>query len=151
MKGTNKPVTVRTAQNHIKQIKEFFRWLHKNSDYEWRKPDDFDDLVVSVKSNLREKAAKVSPVAVDTYRLDELCVLYKYATPLERLFFLLGLNCGFGQAEIATVLVKEAELFKAALARDVAGLREHGEGLFHPQDPPEDGGVRRVAALARDR
>ena len=54
MKGTNKPVTVRTAQNHIKQIREFFRWLHKNSDYEWRKPEDFDDLVVSVKSNLRE-------------------------------------------------------------------------------------------------
>ena len=112
VKGTNKPITVRTAQNHIKQIKEFFRWLHKNSDYEWRKPEDFDDLVVSVKSNLREKAAKVSPVAVDTYQLDELCVLYKYATPLERLFFLLGLNCGFGQAEIATVLVKEVELFK---------------------------------------
>jgi hypothetical protein len=112
VKGTNRPITVRTAQNHIKQIKEFFRWLHKNSDYEWRKPEDFDDLVVSVKSNLREKAAKVSPVAVDTYGLDELIVLYKYATPLERLFFLLGLNCAFGQAEIATVLVKEVELFK---------------------------------------
>ena len=112
VKGTNRPITVRTAQNHIKQIKEFFRWLHKNSDYEWRKPKDFDDLIVSVKSNLREKAAKVSPVAVDTYQLDELCVLYRYATPLERLFFLLGLNCGFGQAEIATVLVKEVELFK---------------------------------------
>ena len=112
VKGTNKPITVRTAQNHIKQIKEFFRWLHKNSNYEWRKPEDFDDLVVSVKSNLREKAAKVSPVAVDTYGLDELIVLYKYATPLERLFFLLGLNCGFGQAEIATVLVKEVELLK---------------------------------------
>lgn len=112
VKGTNRPITVRTAQNHIKQIKEFFRWLHKNSDYGWRKPEDFDDLVVSVKSNLREKAAKVSPVAVDTYGLDELCVLYKYATPLERLFFILGLNCGFGQAEIATVLVKEVELLK---------------------------------------
>ena len=112
VKGTNTPITVRTAQNHIKQIREFFRWLHKNSDYEWRKPEDFDDLVVSVKSNLREKAAKVSPVAVDTYQLDELTVLYKYATPLERLFFLLGLNCGFGQAEIATVLVKEVDLLK---------------------------------------
>ena len=112
VKGTNKPITVRTAQNHIKQVREFFRWLHKNSDYEWRKPEDFDDLVVSVKSNLREKAAKVSPVAVDTYQLDELCVLYKHATSFERLFFLLGLNCGFGQAEIATVLVKEVELFK---------------------------------------
>ena len=112
VKGTNKPITVRTAQNHIKQIKEFFRWLHKNSDYEWRKPEDFDDLVVSVKSNLREKAARVSPIAVDTYQLDELCILYKYATPFERLFFLLGLNCGFGQAEIATILVKEIELLK---------------------------------------
>jgi hypothetical protein len=112
VKGTNTPITVRTAQNHIKQIKEFFRWLHKNSDYEWRKPEDFDDLVVSVKSNLREKAAKVSPIAVDTYQLDELCILYKHATPFERLFFLLGLNCGFGQAEIATVLAKEVELFQ---------------------------------------
>jgi hypothetical protein len=112
VKGTERPITVPTARNHIKQMLEFLRWLHKNSDYEWRKPEDFDDLVVSVKSSLREKAAKVSPVAVDTYQLEELCLLYKYATPLERLFLLLGMNCGFGQAEIATLLAKEADLFK---------------------------------------
>ena len=83
---------------------------------------------MSVKSNLREKAAKVSPVALDTYRLDELCVLYKYATPLERLFFLLGLNCGFGQAEIATVLVKEVDLLKRHThEKPAAGLRETQE------------------------
>jgi predicted DNA-binding protein (UPF0251 family) len=130
VKGTNTPITVRTAQNHIKQIREFFRWLHKNSDYAWRKPEDFDDLVVSVKSNLREKAAKVSPVAVDTYQLDELCVLYKYATPLERLFFLLGLNCGFGQAEIATVLVKEVELFKRHSHETLLGFVSTKEDSF---------------------
>jgi predicted DNA-binding protein (UPF0251 family) len=130
VKGTNRPITVRTAQNHIKQIKEFFRWLHKNSDYEWRKPEDFDDLVVSVKSNLREKAAKVSPVAVDTFQLDELCVLYKYATPLERLFLLLALNCGFGQAEIATVLIKEVELFQRHSHEKLLGFVSTEEDSF---------------------
>ncbi len=40
-------------------------------------------------------------------------LLNKYATPLERVFLLLGINCGFGMAEIASLLIGEVYLFRA--------------------------------------
>lgn len=54
---------------------------------------------------------------VDTFSFDELRLLNEYATPLERVFLLLGLNCGFGVAEIASLLVGEVVLFKGHEAR----------------------------------
>ena len=55
-------------------------------------------------------ASKIRTLQVDTYTVDELATLYQYATGLERLLLLLGLNCGFGQAEIASLQVEEIHL-----------------------------------------
>jgi len=57
-----------------------------------------------------ENAKRLRTLQVDTYSLDELVTLYQHATGLERLLLLLGLNCGFGQAEVASLQVDEIHL-----------------------------------------
>lgn len=93
-----RPITKKTAQHHIAELMRFFRWLNRSSLYEWRKPVDFDELVTNVKQSPSEKAQN-GHTQVSTYTVDELKLLNEYATPLERLLLLLGLNCGFGAAE----------------------------------------------------
>lgn len=110
VKGKTKPIAHKVAVEHIKQLVNFFKWLHKCDGYEWRKPDDFADLTTVVPRNTRETAAIASTLQVTTYDLDEIILLYRYATPLERLLLLLGLNCGFGAGEIATLRVGEVRL-----------------------------------------
>jgi len=44
------------------------------------------------------------------FTLDELILLNKYATPIKRVFLLLAINCGFGHAEIGSLLVGEVSL-----------------------------------------
>ena len=107
VKGKTKPIARKVAVEHIKQLKGFLRWLHKSDKYEWRRPEDFSDLTTAVPRNARETASAVSSLQVDTYSPEEIKLLYRYATPLERLFLLLGLNCGFGAGEVATLLVRE--------------------------------------------
>jgi len=110
VKGKTKPIAHKVAVEHIKQLVNFFKWLHKCDGYEWRKPDDFADLTTVVPRNTRESAALASTLQVTTYDLEEIILLYRYATPLERLLLLLGLNCGFGAGEIATLRVGEVRL-----------------------------------------
>ena len=130
VKRKTKPIAVKTATEHIKQLKNFFKWLHRNDDFAWRKPEDFAELVVSVKANQREKAAKLSPLQVKTFSEEELCLLYKYATPLERVLFLLGLNCGFGAAEISTLLIRDVHLFKRHPSDRILGFTSTDEDSF---------------------
>ncbi len=102
VKGKAKPLSVDSAEDHVKQLRSFFSWLHR-SKFDWRKPEDFDDIKVRIKLNQQEIAAKAKSTQVDTYDLNELQVLYHYATPLERALMLLGLNCGYGAAECGSL------------------------------------------------
>ena len=55
-----------------------------------------------------DKSNKLRTIHVETYTPEELAVLYTAASPLMRLFILLGLNCGFAAAESGTL--EEAEI-----------------------------------------
>ena len=48
----------------------------------------------------------------------ELVTLWKYATPLERVFIILALNCGFGNGELVTLRMEEIDLDKGRIARN---------------------------------
>jgi hypothetical protein len=109
-KGSPKPISRISAENYIGELKRFLRWLHKCKDFNWRKPEDFDEIKTKVDAAPGDQQRKL--VQVDTFSLDELRLLNEYATPLERVFLLLGVNCGFGVAEIASLLVGEVVLFK---------------------------------------
>ena len=130
VKGTTRPIAVKTATEHIKQLKRFFKWLHRNDNFDWRKPEDFDSFECSVKSSAGERAAKLNPLQVATFTVDELCLLYKYATPFERTLLLLGMNCGFGAAEISTLLMGEVCLHKPHQYADALGFQSTKDDSF---------------------
>ena len=80
-------------------MKRFLRWLNRTALFDWRKPENFDELETRVKETPQERKEKHNHTQVDTYGINELKLLNEYATPLERLLLLLGLNCAFGAAE----------------------------------------------------
>lgn len=99
-----RPMAIKTCQNIIAEIKRFLNWLHKSKEYSWRKPEDFIDLKTKVKEFQEERTTVVDYTQRKFYLPDELATINKYATPLERLLLLLGLNCGMKGAEQGTLL-----------------------------------------------
>jgi hypothetical protein len=114
-KGRDRPITKKSAENYISELRRFLKWLHKSKQFEWRKSENFDEIKTRVDPTPHEQQKRL--VQVDTFSLDELVLLSKYATPLERVFLLLGVNCGFGMAEISSLLIGELYLFRAHEAR----------------------------------
>jgi len=108
---TTTPITKKSAENFIGELKRFFRWLHKAKQFNWRKPENFMEIKTRVDPDPQGQQRRL--IQVETYSLDELVLLNKYATPLERLLLLLGVNCGFGAAEISSLLIEEIFLFSA--------------------------------------
>jgi integrase len=110
LRRTGKPVSVSWAKSVIKQIRDFVRWLHKSSEFDWRKPSEYEVLPVTVKPTEEEIAEK--PFKRVRYKKAEIAALWEYATPLERVYLLLALNCGFGLGEIVTLRLKELQADK---------------------------------------
>jgi hypothetical protein len=93
-----------TCKNQLILIRAFLRWLHR-SDIPWKLPTDY--LFPRIK--IEWLASEVSgEVKKRTFTVKEVGILWKNATPLERVFIALGINCGFGAAEIGTLA--EAEI-----------------------------------------
>ena len=127
------PIASKQCREVIKRLtirNGFFRWLHRTSEFDWRKPSDFDELDVSVKETAAEISAKASPMQVVSYTLDELAVLNEYATPHERLFLLCGLNCGFKRMEISTLRVCEIFIQQAHPYADTLDFKSNESDSF---------------------
>ena len=108
LRSNGKPISKVFAHSVIKEFRQFLRWLHRSREWQWTRPDDYEQLPVKIKMTPEEKAM-LGPIRVDTYNLDELKTLWRYATPWERALMTFGLNCGFGMAEIGTL--RKDELF----------------------------------------
>ncbi len=100
-----RPMAKKTCQNKIAELMRFFRWLHRSKRSGWRKPQDFDELRTDVKDKQSERTSIAAVTERNFYLSDELAIINKHATPLERLLLLLGLNCGFRGAEQGTLLL----------------------------------------------
>ena len=105
----NRPVTIRyksrmkrkSARNMISALNQFFKWLHLNKNWHWRKPEDFGEIskaIVEIEGDDEHDAEEH-----EVWTIDELRILYKYALPMERVFMLLGLNCSYGADQIGTL------------------------------------------------
>jgi hypothetical protein len=103
-----KPMSLDSVRHYLGELERFFKWLHRSQNFAWRKPDGFDDLDKTVRVDTTE--IKSSIRQVNLFQLDELVALNRYATPTERLYLLLGLNCGFGPKETATLTIGECFL-----------------------------------------
>ncbi|MAG93376.1 MAG: hypothetical protein CMJ48_06460 [Planctomycetaceae bacterium] len=106
--ATPGPISRKSSQNYIGELKRFFKWLHRSRRFAWRKPQDFDDIDLDVPPD--PIGAQKRLVQAEVFTLAELELLNRYATPLERVFLLLGLNCAFGMKEIATLTIGEVFL-----------------------------------------
>jgi len=133
-KGSNKPITVRSAENYIKRWRHFLWWLHDAEQFRWKASPDLSRIKVNVRQTDSEKQASISPLQVKTFREDELVTLFKYATPLERVYLLLGLNCGFAVAEFGTLRINQIFL-----------RQRHGfDNLIHFSSDPSQSWIKRV-------
>jgi hypothetical protein len=97
------PIAKDTASNVLTAFNWFIRWLHRNAKFEWRKPTDYESLPVAIRVSPSERAARMRPDRIPVYSHQELIALWKYATPFQRSLMALGLNCGFGAAEIGSL------------------------------------------------
>jgi hypothetical protein len=107
-KRTGKPIARKSATNTIKEIRQFVRWLHRSPEWDWTRPLDYEVRPVRVITTPEERGGRVHQVK--TYTVGELRLLWQYANPTERLMIALGLNCGFGRAEVATLELDEVRL-----------------------------------------
>ncbi len=64
-KGSTEPISRKSAENYIGELKRFFRWLHKCKDFDWRKPENFDEIKTKVDAAPGDQQRKL--VQVDTF------------------------------------------------------------------------------------
>jgi hypothetical protein len=88
------PMAKKSCTNYIGELGRFFKWLHLSKDWDWRKPEDFD-FIKRTPRELDDDAEKEAQ-DVPVWTIAQLAMLNKYATPIERVFLLLGLNCAYG-------------------------------------------------------
>lgn len=107
-KRYKKPMAKKSCTNYIGELGRFFKWLHLSKDWQWRRPEDFE-LINRRPRDLDEDVeheAKDTPV----WTIDQLKVLNEYATPIERVFLLLGLNCSYGADQAGRLRIGHLKL-----------------------------------------
>ena len=101
-KKTKKPLAVETVKTVLQNLRQLLNWADGDL---WKGPHRWDKLFVIRWNGLRTATEqKQLAMGKKTFELAELKDLYAEANDRTRLFMLLGLNCGFGQKEIATLL-----------------------------------------------
>ncbi|EMI19565.1 hypothetical protein RMSM_03506 [Rhodopirellula maiorica SM1] len=128
---TTTPMTAKSCKNYLSALTRFLKWLDTSSRFDWTKPIAFGDMDTRIR-RLAVDHARKSLEQVDTFSLDELKLLMRYGQPFDRLLLLLGLNCGFGRAEIASILVGEVHLFSAHSPRhqEILDFKSTAEDSF---------------------
>ena len=135
-KKTGKPIAVSTVTNHLKTARRFIRWLHRSDEFKWSKPVDAEDSLRANEARLRtdDEIARLKD-GVEVWTTEELAILYRHATDQDRLFMLLGLNCGFTQAEICSL--RHDEISRRGDIVTIKRIRQknvvYGELLLWPE------------------
>jgi hypothetical protein len=130
-KGTDRAITVKTVKHRLTGLDQFLKWLHRTDKFSWRRPEDFDGVDRSVKETNEEMASRARPDQVVTFSEKQLVTLYQNTTSLlERLLFLLGLNCGCKQAEVGTITLGEVFLDEFHPFADMLGFQSSANDSF---------------------
>ncbi len=109
-KGSGKPISVTTVDNHLSSARRFVRWLDRSDAFDWELPrHGIDALKVNLRRLRTDAELGQRRHGVKVLGLEELATIYRYATDFERLLILLGLNGAMAQAEISTLLWDEVE------------------------------------------
>lgn len=91
-----KSISNATVKSHVCNVAHFLGWCYRR------------ELIDRLPRNLCEfTAVRIPPPVVRTFALEELRALWSAASSRTRLYMALGLNCGFGQGDIASLKVHE--------------------------------------------
>jgi hypothetical protein len=101
-----------TCRNHTRRLDSFWKWLHSSKAFAWREPEGLRDNRRPIKRTDKERSALVTGIGVEVFTDQQLKTIFKNTNDLERLFLLLGLNCGFAPSEIGTLRRSEIYLFQ---------------------------------------
>jgi hypothetical protein len=118
-----KQISVAWAKSCIKQYRNFLRWLNRSEEFSWKRPPDLEIGQIRIPLTPQEKSATVRSTQVKTYTLEELQTCWEYGSPFQRLLMLLGLNCGFGRAEIASLEMDDLLLHQMHPHEDEVGCQ----------------------------
>lgn len=105
---TKKPMKRKSCQNYVGELGRFFDWLDLQDTFKWRLPERFP----RIKRKVDELESDIAADAAEIFTFDDsqLELLYKYASPLDRLFIALGLNCAFGVDQSGRLKISEVLL-----------------------------------------
>lgn len=78
------------------------KWAHRNNKYAWGLPPNYTFPPLNLKPLLEEERSR-GPQLTSVYATEDIRLLWRYANPWQRLLTVLGLNCGLGQMEVATL------------------------------------------------
>lgn len=123
------PMSRSYCKHHVDELKRFFRWTSKSKKFNWKKPEDFEDLTCKIRDIASERT-DISFVQVPTYSVEDLALLYRFGSDLQRLLMLLGLNCGFRGSEAGTT--EERHVFLDGAHPNQKYLQQFGK--FNPSD-----------------
>ncbi len=136
-KGSEKRISIDSVADQISSLKRFIKWCHKNAKWNWRKPADldFEDELFRVnrKALMTDKEISKSSQGVATYTLDELKILWRYATQLERYYLVVGLNCAFAEAEHNSLRLQEVFFDENRIKRIRVKSGVYGEFSLWPE------------------
>lgn len=100
----------RYAANCIKEFRVFLEWLDECEIYDWNWPQGYTFSRGLITDNLSNNQTSGPIRLVKHNTVDELKLLYEFATPIQRLILLLGLNCGFVNSEQGSLQANEIYL-----------------------------------------
>ena len=107
-KRTGAPLKVKTCRNYSGELKRFLEWLDLSDKFEWLLPPKFGGI--KRQPNIGDADIDAEAHDIFTFSVEHCRILYRYASPLERLFIILGLNCAFGVDQTGRLKVDEVEL-----------------------------------------
>jgi hypothetical protein len=99
---SGKSLSAKHCTGHMGELDRFFKWLHKTTEFDWRRPNDFDLIDRKVK-RLDTDRRSIKAIEIQTFQVDHLRLLYLHASPVQRLKLLWCLNCSHGAAEMGRV------------------------------------------------
>lgn len=110
------PISLVTAKECISTIRALFVWVADHDLLHWDRPRGFERLFKLKERRLKtaeeeaRDAIRLVTGEVDTFTTEELNRLFRASTSRERLYILLGLNCGFTSGEISSLRTFEVLL-----------------------------------------
>jgi hypothetical protein len=116
-----RPCSIDYARSLVKVVRAFVEWLD-GAGVGWEKPRGYTIKPVRLRRTAEENVRRHK---LPIYKREELVTLYQYASPLERVFILLSLNCGYGGGELATLQIEEIYL-----DIDHPEYQDHGDFIF---------------------